>query len=146
MGIDHGDSVESSAKSELVDAAAAGSSPKSDLDGGGVESGGGEPNRDMLKAVDKSRQNKQLNNAAVAVKTGACRGLVGALVDDGSALQARITAGRHQFRPQLPKVSTALQLGWTFRWDCSEDRKLYNQVTCSIHLLLHYVVIVQFAL
>jgi hypothetical protein len=47
--MDHGESVESSANKEAVEAEAEGSSPKMDLEVASVAAGGDVPNRDMLK-------------------------------------------------------------------------------------------------
>lgn len=49
--MDHGDSVESSAKSDDVEAAAAGCSPNNELGFVGADGGGDVPNSDMLGRV-----------------------------------------------------------------------------------------------
>jgi hypothetical protein len=51
--MDHGESVESSANKEVVEAEAEGSSPKMDLEVASVAAGGDVPNRDMLKTGNK---------------------------------------------------------------------------------------------
>ena len=52
--MDHGDSLEPSAKRDEVEAAAAGCSPKSDLEVSGVDAGGELPKSDMLKYTSQT--------------------------------------------------------------------------------------------